>query len=371
MNSAFIGRAALPRKANVEVRRPGSQRGRFPSVSVIIPCYNYGHYLPGCVSTVLGQEAVRVDVLVIDDASPDESARVARQLADQDDRVRVICHAENHGHIATYNEGLDQASGDYTVLLSADDLLTPGCLERATSLMEEYPSVGITYGFPVEFMDTDVPPARTARANWIIWQGHDWIAQVCKTGRSLVLSPEVVMRTSLIREIGGFRADHPHAADVEMWLRAATVSDIGYVAGADQAYYRHHSGNMHQAYDKLTDMSERLRAFDTVFAERAGLLANASMLRETAHRAVAREALDRAIMAYVHSAADREPVDEYIAFASTTWPDMKRLREWRSLSRLRSSGDSRLRRDALLIQDAVRLKLKYSMRWRRWRLFGV
>ena len=94
-----------------------------PSVSVVIPCYKYGRFLPGCVRSVLDQEGVDVRVLIIDDASPDDSAQVALDLAADDERVEARVHEVNKGHIATYNEGLlEWADGDYSVLISADDL---------------------------------------------------------------------------------------------------------------------------------------------------------------------------------------------------------------------------------------------------------
>src|SRR5947209_4282299 len=113
-------------------------RGR-PSVTVVIPCYNYGRYLRGAVKSVLDQPGVDVEAIVIDDASTDGSADVVREVAAADPRVRAILHRSNFGHIATYNEGLEQASGDYVVLLSADDALTPGSLSRATALLETHP----------------------------------------------------------------------------------------------------------------------------------------------------------------------------------------------------------------------------------------
>ena len=88
-----------------------------------------------------------VDVLIVDDASPDDSAAVAYRLADEDPRVSVLVHPTNMGHIATYNDGLARAKGDYVVLLSADDAITPGSLARSTALMEAHPSVGFVYGY--------------------------------------------------------------------------------------------------------------------------------------------------------------------------------------------------------------------------------
>src|SRR5260370_35742498 len=180
MLDTLVRRFLLPANAKAEIVRPCQQDGHCPTVSVIIPCYNYGRYLKECLNSVLEQQGVCLDVIIIDDASSDGSDQIVRRLGAQDTRIRTICHAANQGHIATYNEGIAEVIGDYTVLLSADDLLTPGCLARATSLMEEHPSVGLTYGFPVEFWDGDLPSARTTTARWIIWQGCDWIAPECK-----------------------------------------------------------------------------------------------------------------------------------------------------------------------------------------------
>src|SRR5215470_6327097 len=85
------------------------------SVSVVIPCYKYGHFLEDVIGSVLDdQEGVDVRVLIIDDASTDDSAEVARKIAARDPRVEVIVHETNKGNIATFNEGLlDWADGDY------------------------------------------------------------------------------------------------------------------------------------------------------------------------------------------------------------------------------------------------------------------
>jgi glycosyltransferase involved in cell wall biosynthesis len=76
-------------------------------VDVLVPCYNYGRFLRDCVSSVLSQEDHGLRVLVIDDASTDDSLEVAHRLALEDSRAEVLPHRTNRGHIATYNEGID------------------------------------------------------------------------------------------------------------------------------------------------------------------------------------------------------------------------------------------------------------------------
>ena len=145
------------------------------SVSVVIPCYKYGHFLEEAVTSVLDdQEGVDVRVLIIDDASPDDSAEMARKIAARDPRVEVAVHAANKGNIATFNEGLlEWADGDYCVLMSADDRLTPGALRRARDLLDAHPSVGFVYGHPLWIMDgAPLPAARTRVRGWSVWSGQ-------------------------------------------------------------------------------------------------------------------------------------------------------------------------------------------------------
>lgn len=100
------------------------------SIDIVVPCYQYARFLRDCVTSVLTQDIQNLRVLVIDDASNDNSAEIAAQLASEDPRVEVSIHRSNRGHIATYNEGIDWASSDYFLLLSADDLLAPGSSAR-------------------------------------------------------------------------------------------------------------------------------------------------------------------------------------------------------------------------------------------------
>jgi glycosyltransferase involved in cell wall biosynthesis len=344
-------------------------------VSVVIPCYNYGHYIKGCVDSVLRQPGVSVDVLVIDDASPDGSADVVRTIAGQDSRVRAIYHERNRGHIATYNEGLSQADGDYVVLLSADDLLAPGALARATALMESNPGVGLVYGPVTEFTTQPPPPARPDAASWTVWRGQDWLRDRCRTGRNALLSPEAVMRTSVLRAVGGYKTTLPHAGDFEMWMQAASISDVGYIGGVAQAYYRIHQANMHSAvFDvaakgRVTDLQQRYACFRSVLAGNTRVAGAPALLR-MASRALAREALTLAVRGYDSGQPEAWPVRELAGFAAEIVPagDLRWAR--RALARRGAAGAARRQRLAVVAGGQM-----YKMRWRvvswRWRFAGV
>jgi Glycosyl transferase family 2 len=364
--------------APARVVRPHPNRlvPRPPRVSVVVPCYNYGHFLPSCVDSVLDQAGVEVEVLVIDDASPDGSAAVARAVAARDSRVRAICHEINKGHIATYNEGLALIDGEFVVLLSADDLLAPGALRRATELMAAYPTVGLAYGFAVDFQDAP-PAARVAPATWTIWRGRDWIADRCRTGRNALRSPEAVLRTTVLREVGGYRPDLPHAADFEMWMKAASISDVGYVGGCDQAYYRVHAANMHSTAFSvddpkgvIVDLRQRLTCFESVLDE-APRVAGAAALLRRARRALARDALTMAVRCYEWGTADRWPVDVLADFAAEVCPSDELPGLWRALALRRRVGPARSRRHPLFLPGEQVYKVRDRLdRW-RWRRAGL
>jgi hypothetical protein len=269
------------------------------TVSVIVPCYNYARYLSDCVDSILSQEGVDVRLLVIDDASTDDTPSVCAALAGRDPRVSVRRHERNLGHIATYNEGLLWADGDYVALISADDMLTPGALARAADLMDAHPNVGLVYGSAADLHDGVPPtPARTSQSPRAeLRSGRDWIESRCRTAQSCIFSPEVVVRGSLQRELGGYRQELPHAGDLEMWLRFASVADVARFPDVDQAYFRSHPASMQRTRfsSTLRKLEERKRAFEIFFAERGRHLNRVATLRRRALRQLAAEALEATI----------------------------------------------------------------------------
>ncbi|MCU1480122.1 MAG: glycosyl transferase family 2 [Subtercola sp.] len=356
--------------------------GRLPTVTVVIPTYNYAQYLAGAVESAANQEGVEVEIIIVDDASTDDSVNLAQSLAAADARITVVAHEINAGHIATYNDGLARAAGDYVVLLSADDLLPEGCLGRAARLMENHPNVGLVYGFALTF--TGMPPVNESIAagsrveSWSVWSGSDWITRMCERGSNTIINPEAIMRRSVLHQTGFYDAELPQSADMMLWMRAAAAGDIGRVNGRVQGYYRVHGENMH-----LTTLGGGLRELNSrtdTFTRFFGASGSADDARlGIAKRALAREGLRRAI-ALLSAPADREPgsVDgtsmtdrisaaEYAQFAKATDPGIVDSRSWKTyLSRRRSHvhplvGYAELRTE----------RVRSIVRWRRWRRYGT
>ena len=258
-------------------------------VDVVVPCYNYGRFLEQCVRSVLEQSIDNLRVLIIDDASSDDSVSVAKRLAKFDRRVSIISHAENRGHISTYNEGIEWASADYFLLLSADDLLVGGALERAAAVMDANPDIVLTHGDDIWWHD-DMPIPEVDGRPGYTWVRQDLVREMCTTGGNKVSTPTAMVRTSVQKMIGGYRASLPHSGDMEMWLRFAAHGAVARI-NAVQAIYRRHISNMSKCYyiDK-SDFVHRKAAFDSFFENCKDRIPGYQNLRAEADRKVAKQA---------------------------------------------------------------------------------
>jgi Glycosyl transferase family 2 len=326
----------------VYVRAPGDGiiSGRRPRVSVVIPCYNYARFLPDSVGSALSQSGVDPEVIVVDDASTDDSAAVAEGFAATDPRVTVVHHAHNTGHVIAFNAGLARATGEFIVRLDADDLLTPGALARAVALFDAFPSVGLVYGHPQHFTTEAPPVARTVLRGWRVWSGADWIAERCRRGVNCITTPEAAIRADVMRSVGGLDTRLRYAQDMEMWLRIAAVSDVGRIEGPDQALHRDHAASMSvtDGAGLILDLRERRTVFDVLFAGPGGQLSRQADLHAMARRTLAGEALELACHKYDRGHTDTEEVAGLVDFAEETYARLRELPQWRALERRRRVG---------------------------------
>lgn len=308
-------------------RRPPAAPAYRTRVSVVVPCYNYGRFLPQTVESLVTQEGVDVEVIVVDDASTDDSLAVAHGLAGRYPDVQVVAGERNAGQVESFNRGWAHSTGELVVRLDADDMLPPGALARAAALFEQHPEVGLVYGHPRHFDDGTTPRPALGELTWTVWDGRAWLGERCRTGVSCITSPEVVMRSALLKDVGPLDPELRFTMDVEMWLRLAAVADVAYVGGADQALHREHAGSLsvNEGSGALLDLRARVDAYDRLFANVGDRLPHAHRLHDQARAALARDALR-----YAAAAADRPPLGgpvttghaaaEYLALAADVWP---------------------------------------------------
>ena len=107
-----------------------------PQISVIVPVYKVERYLRRCVQSILNQTHSNLEVILVDDGSPDGSGALCDEFAKQDSRVQVI-HKDNGGLSDARNAGLSIARGDYVTFVDSDDWIEPDAYEAMLALAEE------------------------------------------------------------------------------------------------------------------------------------------------------------------------------------------------------------------------------------------
>lgn len=327
------------------------------SLDVIVPCYNYGRFLRPCISSLRAQSLDDLRILIIDDASTDDSAETAQQLALEDPRISVVVHSQNQGHIATYNEGIDWVQSDYMLLLSADDMVAPTALDRAIAVMEAHSNVGFVSGRHMDFMEVDgrmlplrstrgryhpaEPPADPDSAEFAIVPGHEFIRTNCWSVNCAIATATAVVRGPLQKRVGGYRPSLPHAGDYEMWLRLAAYGDVG-VLQSVQGYSRIHQKNMRHGYighEQLRrDYEQRRAAFDAFFAFAGSRLSDAEALSALARRRLAEEVFWDASRKF--DSGDLHAMRDLLGLARSFDPEISRSGSWARLRLKRAVGPS-------------------------------
>ncbi|MBB2969601.1 glycosyltransferase family A protein [Mesorhizobium sp. RMAD-H1] len=261
------------------------------SVDVLIPNYNYGRYLRACAGSVLSQD-IDLRLLIIDNASTDDSARIAHAIAAGDPRVELRLHRENLGPHSSFNEGIDWAQADYFLILCADDLLAPGALARAAAAMDDHPDVHLTFGQWLAIgPDSPTPAADSHPArDWRILSGLHFLERACESGRNPCPGPTCVVRTAVQKAVGHYRPSLPHTDDLEMWMRFACHGKIAETS-AVQAFARVHEANQSASVADLPRWNrEFAAAFDSFFANEGAALAERTRLQRLARRSLGESA---------------------------------------------------------------------------------
>ena len=265
------------------------------SIDVAVPCYQYERFLRDSVGSILRQGVDNLRVLIIDNASTDNSVEVALQLASEDARVSVCAHPTNLGSQVSYNEAIDWASADYFMIVDADDVLAPGCLARSIAVLEQHPNAVLACGHEqtLSFAAGEPPPCSPddGEASWTIVPSQAMLEELFRDV-TCVATTTIVRRTDVQKKIGYFRKEVLLADDLEMWLRLAAAGDIART-NATQAIRRLHGDRLTEAYQRAAVyyFVQRHIAFASFFKHEGSSMPNAKHLQRQVRSKLAKEAL--------------------------------------------------------------------------------
>jgi|SRR5688572_14299645 len=225
-------------------------------VSICIPTYQGAPWIGETIRSALGQTYPRIEVLVVDDASTDDTAEIVRSVGDE--RVHLVVNGSNLGLVANWDRCLLLARGEYIKFLFQDDLLEPDCVERMIDVMTRSPHVGLVFSRRRILAEAPDDPrvVRWLRKNATLDERFGPLAEV-NDGRELferaakrdfranwVGEPTCVMvRAAAFERVGGFNVRMVQAVDWEMWLRLMFHFDVGFIA-APLATFRLHARSM-------------------------------------------------------------------------------------------------------------------------------
>jgi glycosyltransferase involved in cell wall biosynthesis len=203
-----------------------------PLVSIVIPCYNGAAYLDEALKSALAQSYPKVEIIVVDDGSTDDSPEVAQRFP-----VRYI-RQQNRGKSEARNLGVRESKGSYIVFLDADDRLKPEAIDSGVKAIAHHPECAFAVGDHV-FISSD--------GSYL--SGSKKVANVRSHYEELLKSnfiemiSTVLFRRSVFDEVGGFNAALSVAEDYDLYLRIARTRPVC-SHNAVIAEYRKHGDNI-------------------------------------------------------------------------------------------------------------------------------
>jgi glycosyltransferase involved in cell wall biosynthesis len=215
-----------------------------PKVSVVIPTYNRSQALRPTIESVLAQAYADWELLLVDDGSTDDTPEVARSY--RDPRIRSV-RQENRGHAAARNRGLELARGEYLAYLDHDDRWPQEKLQFQVAYLDEHPEVGVVYG-RLLYIDEEGTPQSCLRGP----EPQGWIFKLLLRDHGCLYTMSLpMMRTALVRQVGGFFHSADTADDLCLWLRLAQITQFGFIP---EILVEYTVGNPHQQSGNLSRM---------------------------------------------------------------------------------------------------------------------
>jgi glycosyltransferase involved in cell wall biosynthesis len=227
---------------------------RSPKLSVLMTVYNGMPYLPEAVESILSQDFADFECIIVDDGSTDETSRYLKQL--QDPRVLILSQ-ENGGTAAASNFGLAHCRGEYLARMDADDITLPTRFGKQVRFLDKNPEIGLL-GTQLACMGE----CRIGKNLNLPCSNHS-IRQSLLQGKHALCHPTLMMRTQLLREIGGYWK----LRLIDDWDMMLRMTEVTQAHNLDEVlhHYRVHRGSlngsrmkeMRFAYDYSIDAAIR------------------------------------------------------------------------------------------------------------------
>jgi hypothetical protein len=201
-------------------------------VTVVIPCYRQARFLPDAVASVCAQIFAPIEIVIVDDGSPDDTAEVAgRLIAAHPDRCISLVRQHNRGLAAARNTGIAAGAGEYVLVLDADDLISPDFVEACVAELDGHPEVSIAYGSLRYFGEVNE------------FHGQDEYDFVALTARNRFACTAMFRRRAW-DQVGGYDERMPAYEDWDFWLGCGELGHLARYVPRPVFYYRKRADTM-------------------------------------------------------------------------------------------------------------------------------
>jgi glycosyltransferase involved in cell wall biosynthesis len=191
-------------------------------VTVVIPAYNCEQYLKESLNSIMGQDYQNLEIIIIDDNSTDQTAKIADKLAKSDPRIRVYHNSKNLGIGGNRNKGIELAKGKYIAWQDADDVATPDRVSLQVKFLEEHSEVGVVGGYLEFFGDNYKTSERKYAEDDQSLREHIFMYNP-------IAQPVAMFRKEVFEKVGSYHPKYLVSEDLEMLFRAGTVYKFGNV----------------------------------------------------------------------------------------------------------------------------------------------
>lgn len=199
-----------------------------PLVSICIPNYNYDLYVGKAIQSAIDQSYDNVEVVVVDNASTDNSMEVISSFK-ENDKVKIFENSENIGALKNFNKSFELSKGDYIVFLSSDDMLRPDFVKKCMQVFEKY-DVGMV-GTEMALIDKD---DNILDEEYIPFYDDNYIIPGIKQAKVFMMgncfgANQVLIKKSVLEKVGLFDSRFEASSDWHLWFRICMQSDIAYL----------------------------------------------------------------------------------------------------------------------------------------------
>jgi glycosyltransferase involved in cell wall biosynthesis len=232
--------AAVTEDRAVRLPVPRVTDARRPRVSVVMPSYNHERFVVAAINSVLDQTMTDLELIVVDDGSPDDSLRAIASVSDP--RIRLYSFPVNQGAAAAHNFALQQARGEFIALINSDDMWEPTKLERQLEVFAARPELGGVFT-GVRFIDErgkPVPADRIPRSNVFRQPNRtqaQWMRYFLEHGNALC-HPSSLIRREFYEQYGLYDNRLRQLPDFAMWVTLVKHYPIAVLGDEDLVRFR-------------------------------------------------------------------------------------------------------------------------------------